>query len=144
MLKEAQTRQRGGRTSKIGSLCFMDLSYEQRLSHNTQSSSIVHRFDLCSFQNKLFISKITHIFNLTQNTSLETTRQQTIFPAVLSKSSSVATHIQINKTNGDGLKTKSVPPKNSMNLFITEALSIEIMIQQQGRDISPGRDPYPC
>lgn len=49
-----------------------------------------------------------------------------------SNSNSVATHIQINKTNRASLETKSVPPKNSMNLFITEALSIGIMILQQG------------
>ena len=55
-----------------------------------------------------------------------------IFSLVLPNSSSVATYIQINKTNRDGLKTKSGPPKNFMNLFITEALSIGIMIPQQG------------
>lgn len=54
-----------------------------------------------------------------------------LFP-IPPNSISVATHIQINETNRDGLKTKSVPPKNSMNLFITEALSIGIMIPQQG------------
>lgn len=31
-----------------------------------------------------------------------------------------------------------------MKLFITKALSIGIMIPQQGWDISPGWDPYPC
>lgn len=51
----------------------------------------------------------------------------------------VATHVKINKTNRDVLKTKNVLPKNSMKLFIT----IGIMIPQHGWDVSPGWDPYP-
>lgn len=51
----------------------------------------------------------------------------------------VATHVKINKTNRDVLKTKNVLPKNSMRLFIT----IGIMIPQHGWDVSPGWDPYP-
>lgn len=55
-----------------------------------------------------------------------------------------ATHIQINKTNRSNLKTKGILPKNSMNPLIKEALSITIMIPEQGWDISSGWDPYSC